>query len=128
MADTIRIVVYGSSLYIAGLAVSLTADPLLEVTHIPLRSPATEECSELQMPAAIILDLNEVSADLILSHLQTYPGTKLIGVDLANEDILLLSGHRVRVAAIADMIRLVAEAAGSGSSSPLENRSAVEKE
>ncbi len=107
MADTTRVVVYGSSLYMAGLAASLKADPSLDVTHIHSGSPAFEQCRQAQPPAAFVFDLGEIAADLVLLQLRVCPGLMLIAVDAATEDILVLSGQQVRAVTMNDMARLI---------------------
>jgi hypothetical protein len=96
----------------AGLAASLKADLSVDVIHIPSRLPAMEQCLEPLIPAAIILDLNEVSADWVLFKLRAYPDLKLIAVDLASEDFLLLSGQRVHAVTMADIVRIITEITG----------------
>lgn len=126
MADLTQVVLYGSSLYMAGLAVSLGANPWLDVTHIPSGFPATKLCFDALTPAAVVVDLNEISAEQVLSHLRTYPRLMLIGVDLTSEDILFVSGRHIRIVTMTDMIRLIEEAIGGHRISPPADESAAE--
>ena len=82
------------------------------VIAIPSRLPAMEQCLEPLIPAVIILDLNEVSADRVLFQLRACPDLKLIAVDLASEDVLLLSGQRVHAVTMADIVRIITEITG----------------
>lgn len=107
MADTTRVVVYGRSLYMAGLAASLKANVSLDVIHILAGSPAFEQCWQAQAPAAFVFDLGEISADLALSQLRACPGLMLIGVDASSEDILVLSGQRARALTMNDLAQLI---------------------
>lgn len=107
MADTTRVVLYGSSLYVAGLAASLKTHPSLDVIHTPSGSPAFEQCRQAQAPAVLIFDLGEMPADLVLLQLRACPGLMLIGVDAASEDILLLSGQRTRAMTMNDLAQLI---------------------
>lgn len=122
MADITRVVIYGSSLYMAGLAASLKTDPSLDVTHIHSGSLDFEQCRQAQAPAAIVFDIDELSSDRLLIQLRACPGLTLIGVDAASEDILLLSGQQVRAATISDMVQLVTGmGTGHGRSVPAES-------
>jgi hypothetical protein len=121
VADTIRVVLYGSSLYMAGLAASLKTNPSLNVIHIHAGSPAFEHCRQAQVPAAFVFDLGEMSADLALSQLRACPGLMLIGVDAASEDILVLSGQRARALTMNDLAQLITVTdTGGPPSSPTE--------
>ena len=118
MADTIRVVLYGSSLYMAGLAASLKTNPSLNVIHIHAGSPAFEHCRQAQAPAAFVFDLGEISADLVLSQLRACPGLLVIGVDAASEDILVLSGQRARALTMNDLAQLITATDTGGPPSP----------
>lgn len=120
MADKTRVVLYGSSLYMAGLAASLKTDPSLEVTHVSSGSLDVEQRRQAQAPAAIIFDIDEMSAERVLEQLRVCPGLTLIGVDAASEDILLLSGQQVRAVTMNDMAQLVL---GTGAGSPQSSAS-----
>lgn len=115
MADITRVVIYGSSLYIAGLAASLKTNPSLDVNHVCSGSQVFEQCRQAQAPAAFVFDLSEMPAELVLLQLRACPGLLLIGVDAASEDILLLSGQQVRAVTMNDMAQLVS---GTGTGSP----------
>lgn len=128
VAHTTQVVLYGSSLYMTGLAVSLTANPWLDVIHIPSCSPTAASGMEAPAPAAIVLDLNEVSPEHIFLYLRTHPSLMLIGVDLTSEDIFFLSGRHVRVVTINDMIQRIAEAIGDHQSFNSEDESTAERE
>lgn len=107
MADTTRVVLYGGSLYMTGLAVSLQANPALDVVHI-LSGPADiEQVLQSATTAAIVFELEEIPGDLVVDYIGTHPGLTVIRMDLASEDILLLSGQHVCVGKMTDMIRLL---------------------
>jgi hypothetical protein len=111
------VVVYGSSLYMAGLVASLKADPSLDVVHIHSGSLAFEQCRQGLAPAAIVFDLGEMPPDLALAQLRACPGLMLIGVDPASEDILLLSGQQTRAVTMSDMALLITGTGTGGSQS-----------
>jgi hypothetical protein len=126
VANITRVVVYGSSLYMAGLAASLKANASLDVIHILAGSPAFEPCRQALAPVALIFDLGEMSADLALSQLRACPGLMLIGVDAASEDILVLSGQRARAVTMNDMAQLITGTdSGGPRSAPTERRSST---
>ncbi len=107
MADRTRVVLYGSSLYMAGLAAGLKTNPSLDVIHIHSGAPVCEQYREAQAPAAFVFDIGEMPADLVLVQLRACAGLILIGVDAASEDILLLSGQQVHAVTMSHMVQLV---------------------
>jgi hypothetical protein len=102
-----RVVVYGSSLQMAGIAASLKANPNLEVVCISPRSPnARQSLSELK-PAAIAFDLCDPPASVDVTLLRQQPGVLLIGVDPASDEILLLSSRPVQALSVADLVNAI---------------------
>src|SRR5512139_1959649 len=91
-----RVVVYGSSIHMAGIAISLKADQSLEVVCVDPHSPtARQSLCELN-PAVIAFDLSDPSTSVDVSLLREKPGVLLIGVDPASDEILVLSGRTQR--------------------------------
>ena len=107
MAGKIRVVLYGRSLYMAGLAVSLQADPALDVVHIRSDAADIEQVLQAAPTAAIVFEMDKLPRNLVVDYMSTHPGLLVIGMDLASEDILLLSGQHVCVGTMADMIGLL---------------------
>lgn len=107
MADTTRVVLYGGSLYMAGLAVSLQADPALEVVHVLSGAAGIEQVLQSAATAAVVFELEEIPCGLVVDYIGTYPGLLAIGMDPASDQALLLSGQHVRVGTMNDMIRLL---------------------
>ena len=102
-----RVVVYGRSLHMAGVAASLKADQSLEVVCIDPRSPtARQSLSELN-PAAIAFDLSDPSTSVDLTLLRQKPGVLLIGVDPASDEILVLSGSPQQALSVSDLVHVI---------------------
>lgn len=102
-----RVVVYGSSLHMAGIAASLKVDQSLEVVCVDPHSPtARQSLSELD-PAVITFDLSDPSTSVDVSLLREKPGVLLIGVDPASDDILVLSGCPQQALSVSDLVHII---------------------
>lgn len=103
-----RVLIFGKSLNLAGLAACLKADANLDVHFIDPYQLSTREVMEKFYPEAIIYDLNDPPRDLELVLLADRPGTQLIGVDPSSDDVLVLTGKRSRVVTANELVSLVA--------------------
>lgn len=102
-----RVVVYGGSLNMAGIAASLKADAGMEIFHIDPRSQdARSRLNEID-PAVIAFDLSDPSIGLDISLWRDRPGLLLIGVDPSNDSLLLLSSHTSEALCMADLIQVI---------------------
>ena len=102
-----RVVVYGNSLHMAGIAASLKANQSLEVVCVDPHSPtARQTLSELN-PAVIVFDLCDPPACLELTLLCEKPGVLLIGVDPARDEILVLSGRLQKALSVSHLEHII---------------------
>jgi DNA-binding NarL/FixJ family response regulator len=115
-----RVVVYGSSLYMAGIAATLQANPTLEVVRIPTNSTDFPQCLDELAPEVIVVDLGEAASGLAVALLSERPGLLLLGVDPDSDEIMVLSGQRTRVLSGSELALLAsgrrAAVAGDGAS------------
>ncbi len=105
-----RVVVYGRSLPMAGIAASLKADAGLEVLCVDPHSPTARQSLREIGPQAVAFDLNDRSPGLDVTLLRGQPGLLLVGVDLSNDELLVLSSRpqqALNMADLADAIRQV---------------------
>ncbi len=102
-----QVVVYGSSLHMAGIAASLDGDADLEVVRIDSHSPTLQQRLNELDPAVIALDLSDPSSGLDVRLLHERPGLLLVGVDPASDELLILSSQQERAVAMADLLRVI---------------------
>jgi hypothetical protein len=103
----IRVAVCGSSLYMAGLAASLQANPDVDVTRIPANTAALRQGLDELAPAAVAFDLGEMSGDVAISLLRDRTDLTLIGVDPSSDRMLLLSGRHERPVSAAELLQAI---------------------
>ena len=107
MQKQTRIVVYGSSLNMAGIAASLNARGGLEVVCVEPHSPNSRQALHELHPAAIAFDLNEPFPNLEAALLREQPSLLLVGVDPNSNELLVLSGHPHRALSMADLVEAI---------------------
>jgi hypothetical protein len=102
-----RVAVYGNSLNMAGIVATLKADTTLEVLCVNLDSPNARQSLDENEPAAIVFDLSDPPMRLDISLLRDRPGLLLVGVDLSNDEMLVLSSHPEQALSMADLVSVI---------------------
>ena len=107
MEKRTRVIVYGSSLNMAGVAVSLKADSHLEAMWVDPHSPNCRQYLSEHNPAAIVYDLNDPPPDVDIKLLREQPGVLLIGVDPDSNDMLVLSSRSQQALSMSDLVSTI---------------------
>jgi hypothetical protein len=107
MEKRTRVVVYGSSINMAGIAASLRADSNLEVLCDSPDSPTARQSLQENSLAAIVFDLSDSSPGLNVKLLRDRPGLLLIGVDPGKNDIRIFSSRSDQVLSITDLVDVI---------------------
>ncbi len=102
-----RVIVYGSSLQMAGIAASLKTDQDLDVVRVDPHSSAARQSLQELNPAAIAFDLSNPPAWLDVTLLRQKPGVLLIGVDPESDEILVLSGRPQQALSVSDLVHVI---------------------
>ncbi|HSN93860.1 MAG TPA: hypothetical protein VLR89_02220 [Anaerolineaceae bacterium] len=109
MQNRTRVVVYGNTLTMAGIAASLKAEESLEVICVDPHEPTARQSLIELDPKTILFDRTEPHPELDLVLLREQPGLLLVGVDPSSDDALVLSGQFTRVLSGKDLAKLVTE-------------------
>lgn len=109
MAARKKVLVYGRSLNLAGLAACLKLDAKLDVRLVDPYQHGAREALDAFDPETIIYDLTDPPAELDLALLGERPNTLLIGVDPSSDHVLVLTGKRSRAVTMGELAALVAE-------------------
>ncbi len=109
MENRTRVVVYGNTLSMAGIAASLKAESTLKVICVDPHEPTTRQTLLELDPKTIIFDRTQPHPELELALLREQPGLLLIGVDPSSDDALVLSGQFTRILSGKDLAKLVTE-------------------
>jgi hypothetical protein len=95
MPQSRRVVLYGNSLFMAGVAASLQRLPGLEVVRRHTPFPDTGQQLDTLRPDAIIVELTASPAADTLAFLQAHPGIPLITLDPNSREVVTLSSQQI---------------------------------
>ena len=112
MEKRTRVLIYGNTLNMAGIAASLKAEASLEILCVDPQNPTARQSLNELDPHAIIFDRSDPNTALDLALLREQPGLLLVGVDPSSDDALVLSGQLTRVLSGKELARLVSAQAG----------------
>jgi len=103
-----RVIVFGNTLVLAGIAASIGKDPGCElVAHAqPNEQP---DLSALH-PDVVIFDMDAMQPDFQYSLAQELPGLLLIGIDPETNRVLLWSGEQVTGLTSQDLAQIIHQA------------------
>ena len=103
----IRVVLYGSSLFLIGIEGSLRAEPGLEVVHIQPDAP--DECllREVMDASLLAFDVHEASPELMRALLKEAPHLALLALDPESDRLLVLSSQASGVRTIGDLTQVI---------------------
>jgi hypothetical protein len=107
MPPSRRIVLYGNSIALAGIALNCAKQTGLEIVTIDTGDPAAAQRLQELATDVVIFDLAESRADLTISLLRERAGLLLLGVDPSRNEMLVLSGHPERVLSTQDLLQVV---------------------
>ncbi len=100
MITTKRILLYGDSIFLTGLAAQLQTRANLEVRQ---QAPHTGPL-DLGNLDIVIVDFNDVQAADVLAILRARPDLKIVGVNANNSAVTVLSGQIYLAHTLADVV------------------------
>ena len=108
------LVLYGNSVFLAGIKAALSGDDALGPVMIePGRPGIIAQIRELN-PRAIIFDRTAPPPEFALRLLCERPNLLVIGVDACSDEILILSLRKEHVSSIADLVYAIGQRSDSG--------------
>lgn len=106
------LVLYGNSLFLAGIHAELKFRTPLKLAMIEADCPDAVDLIRAQGPTAILFDLAAAQPDFAISLLRERPNVLLIGVDPSSDELLLLSSQHATALSVADLLELVDKQGG----------------
>lgn len=101
------LVLYGNSVFLAGIKAELEKGTQLEVIMVETGRPGAMELIQARQPRAVLFDMGTGPLDYVIRLLHRQPGLLLIGVDPSRDEMLVLSGHPQQAMSIADLIEVI---------------------
>jgi DNA-binding NarL/FixJ family response regulator len=102
-----KVVLYGSSIFIAGLEASLKAVSGLEIQRVELQRDDSLDRLLTEAPDVIVIELGISSGDQAFSLLKAFPGVALIGLDTESNRLLVLSMQQESAMTTADLVQVI---------------------
>ncbi len=102
-----KVALYGNSLVVSSIGESLKESPRFEVKQIEGFLCDDSPESNTAWPDVILFDLSSAPDDLTISLLRKHPTVILIGVDLAGNKMLVLSGEHCRPLTADDLFKVI---------------------
>ena len=101
------VVLYGNSVFLAGIKAELELDPGIELIAVDTGSTDVMERIRDHKPGALLCDLAEGQPDFAVALLREQPSLLLIGVDPSSDELLVLSNWPAQALNLADLIELI---------------------
>jgi hypothetical protein len=109
---TKRVGIYGSRLAISAIGASLQGKPEFEVQQIDGLLTELVDKLDAVPPDVILFDLAGTQPHFAIPLLHTHPTILVIGIDLANEKMLVLSGKEFRLLTVEDLVEVMGNQVG----------------
>jgi hypothetical protein len=107
MAATPCVVVYGNSVFLAGIKAELERDATLQVITVEAGRPDVTDLIRACNPRAVLFDLAAEKPGFTVTLLREQPSVPLIGVDPSSDELLVLSSHSVQALSVSDLVNVV---------------------
>jgi hypothetical protein len=101
------LVLYGNSVFLAGIKAELERRITLELITIEIGRPDVTELIRARKPCAVIFDMGTGPLDCVISLLRGQAGLLLIGVDPSSNEMLVLSGRLAQALSITDLVEII---------------------
>jgi len=101
------IVLFGNSLLMSSIGASLQACAGLQVLTVDAEVHDAADHVGTLRPDVVLFDLGAAQRDFAMTLWKAQPDLLLIGVDLATNEALVLSGHRTRAYMTEDLLQVI---------------------
>jgi hypothetical protein len=107
MADCSSVIMYGNSVFLAGLKAKLEQEPGIVLKTVDPGSTDVVEEIQYSKPCALIFDLAERQPDFTIGLLRKLPGLLVIGVNPSSDEVLVFSIHSVQALSVTDLLAVI---------------------
>lgn len=109
MTENPCLILYGNSVFLAGIQAEFERDTTLELITLDAGSPDMKNLIRARRPRAVLFDLNLGQPDFAIPLLLEQSDLLLIGVDASKDELLVLCSYPVRALSVPDLVRLIIE-------------------
>jgi len=107
-----RVLLYGKSLILGTIGISLQQYPQLEIVSLSPQLPTAQELAALA-PDVIIFDVEAACPEFAICLLEARPSLLLIGIGPSSDQMLLWSGQHLRAVTMQDLVQAINTQPGS---------------
>jgi hypothetical protein len=107
MKKSRKVVLYGSDLVVSSIGTHLQDRKRFQLVQIDLPLPDALHLIKAACPDLVLFDLTLVQSDFSTTVLRQNPGLLLIGIDLKNDKMLILSGEESRLLTTNDLFYVI---------------------
>ena len=104
VTETRKVGIYGSRLVISAIGASLQQNPALDVQVFEDPLPGVPDDPNAVRPDVIVFDMASASPQFAIPLMNANPAITLIGVDLAKNEMLVLSCRRYDLLTAEDLV------------------------
>jgi hypothetical protein len=105
------VVLYGGSVFLAGIQAQLERDRTLELLALGAGQADAMNLIHSLRPRAVVFDLTMAQPDFAIPLLREQPDLLLIGMDPSLDEMLVISTRPAQARAVNDLVRLILEEA-----------------
>lgn len=109
MVENPSLVLYGNSVFLAGIKAELERATTLELLTIESGRQDALELTCRRQPRAVLFDLGTGPLDFVVSLLRGQPGVLLIGVDPSSNEMLVVWSRSTQARNMHDLVQLILE-------------------
>ena len=107
MATSPCVILYGNSVFLAGIRADLAERARVEVLAVEPGSPDAAAIVRARRPTALIFDLSVTQPESAVSLLRDHTDLVLIGVDPSSDRLLVLSGRHEQPESAAGLVQAI---------------------
>ncbi len=107
MAYSQTVLIYGNSLFVAGVAAELGSVPGLAIERVDTAGLQTHEHLHTACPTILIVDLATTLADMVLHCLLDCPTVVLVGLDLKHSRVIVLNSQFFPVTTLQELTHVI---------------------
>ncbi len=107
MAPDTCLVLYGNSVFLAGIKTGLACDTALDLVAIEDGYPGVTDLIRACHPRAVLFDLAVGQPEFAVALLREEPSLLLIGVDPSSDEIFILSGRPEQALTLSDLLNVI---------------------
>jgi hypothetical protein len=101
------LILYGNSVFLAGIKADLERRVALELITIEAGRQEVTDMIRRRKPRAVLFDMALAQPEFAVSLWREHPGLLMIGVDPSSDELLVLSSHQARALSVADLVNVI---------------------